>query len=93
MESGLAHRCANCRLPGAHYLLPFGARSRFLFTRWILAEKLEYISEAAQRWQKGHFSYHGNIAWQMKCKMEELEPELGRLIDATPPWVEDPLTR
>jgi hypothetical protein len=25
--------------------------------------------------------------------MEELEPELGRLIDATPPWVEDPLKR
>jgi hypothetical protein len=29
----------------------------------------------------------------MKLKMEELEPELGRLIDATPPWVEDPLKR
>ncbi len=24
---------------------------------------------------------------------QELEPELGRLIDATPPWVEDPLKR
>jgi hypothetical protein len=25
--------------------------------------------------------------------MEQLEPELGRLIEATPPWVEDPLKR
>ena len=25
--------------------------------------------------------------------MEALEPELGRLIEATPPWVEDPLRR
>ena len=29
----------------------------------------------------------------MKCKMAQLEPELGRLIEATPPWVEDPLAR
>jgi hypothetical protein len=27
----------------------------------------------------------------MKRKMEQLEPELGRLMEATPPWVEDPL--
>jgi len=29
----------------------------------------------------------------MKTAMEALEPELGRLIEATPPWVEDPLKR
>jgi hypothetical protein len=29
----------------------------------------------------------------MKRKMEELEPELGRLIEAVPPHVEDPLKR
>jgi hypothetical protein len=29
----------------------------------------------------------------MKLKLEQLEPELGRLIEATPPWVEDPLKR
>jgi hypothetical protein len=29
----------------------------------------------------------------MKLKMDELEPELGRLIQATPPWIEDPLRR
>jgi hypothetical protein len=29
----------------------------------------------------------------MKERLEEIEPELGRLIRATPPWVEDPLKR
>lgn len=75
--------------PGSHYLLPFGARSRFLF-KMDFAEA-EYISKLRSG-VKGHFSYR-HIAWKMKEKMEELEPELGRLIDATPPWVEDPLKR
>lgn len=75
--------------PGSHYLLPFGGRSRFLF-KMDFAEA-EYISKLRSG-VKGHFSYR-NIAWQMKLKMDELEPELGRLINATPPWVEDPLKR
>jgi thymidylate synthase ThyX len=75
--------------PGAHYLLPFGARSRFLF-KMDFAEA-EYISKLRSG-VKGHFSYR-EIAWEMKVTMEEVEPELGRLIDATPPWVEDPLRR
>jgi thymidylate synthase ThyX len=75
--------------PGSHYLLPFGARSRFLF-KMDFAEA-EYISRLRSG-VKGHFSYR-NIAWEMKRKMEELEPELGRLIEATPPWIEDPLQR
>jgi len=75
--------------PGAHYLLPFGARSRFLF-KMDFAEA-EYISRLRSG-VKGHFSYR-EVAWEMKCKMEQLEPELGRLIEATPPWVEDPLKR
>jgi hypothetical protein len=75
--------------PGAEYLLPFGARSRFLF-KMDFAEA-EYISRLRSG-VKGHFSYR-EIAWEMKCRMEEVEPELGRLIDATPPWVEDPLNR
>jgi thymidylate synthase ThyX len=75
--------------PGAQYLLPFGARSRFLF-KMDFAEA-EYISRLRSG-VKGHFSYR-EIAWEMKCRMEELEPELGRLIEATPPWVEDPLRR
>ena len=79
------------RLPAGacEYLLPFGARSRFLF-KMDFAEA-EYISRLRSG-VKGHFSYR-EIAWEMKLKMEQLEPELGRLIDATPPWVEDPLKR
>jgi thymidylate synthase ThyX len=75
--------------PGSHYLLPFGARSRFLF-KMDFAEA-DYISRLRSG-VKGHFSYR-NIAWQMKEKMQALEPELGRLMEATPPWIEDPLTR
>jgi len=41
---------------------------------------------------KGHFSYR-NIAWQMKEKMSQLEPELGRWMEATSPSIEDPLQR
>jgi hypothetical protein len=73
----------------AHYLLPFAARSRFLF-KMDFAEA-EYICRLRSG-VKGHFSYR-KIAWEMKRKMEELEPELGRLMEATPPWVEDPLKR
>ncbi len=75
--------------PGSHYLLPLGARSRFLF-KMDFAEA-EYISKLRSG-VKGHFSYR-EIAWEMKKKMEEVEPELGRLIEATPPWIENPLTR
>jgi hypothetical protein len=88
MESALT-RMAALPQPAAHYLLPFGARSRFLF-KMDFAEA-EYISRLRSG-VKGHFSYR-EIAWEMKCRMEELEPELGRLIQATPPWVEDPLRR
>jgi len=75
--------------PAAHYLLPFGARSRFLF-KMDFAEA-EYIAHLRSG-VKGHFSYR-EIAWEMKRKMEQVEPELGRLMEATPPWVEDPLRR
>ena len=75
--------------PGREYLVPFGARSRFLF-KMDFAEA-EYISKLRSG-VKGHFSYR-EIAWEMKCRMDEVEPELGRLIEATPPWVEDPLRR
>ncbi len=75
--------------PGREYLTAFGARSRFLF-KMDFAEA-EYISKLRSG-VKGHFSYR-EIAWQMKLRMEEVDPELGRLIDATPPWIEDPLVR
>ncbi len=75
--------------PGAHYVLPLGTRSRFLF-KMDFAEA-EYIARLRSG-VKGHFSYR-EVAWQMTEKMEQIEPELGRLIEATPPWVEDPLRR
>ena len=75
--------------PGAQYLTALGARSRFLF-KMDFAEA-EYISKLRSG-VKGHFSYR-QVAWEMKLRMEDLEPELGRLMEATPPWVEDPLTR
>ncbi len=73
----------------SHYLLPFAARGRFLF-KMDFAEA-EYMSKLRSG-VKGHFSYR-DIAWRMKTEMDRVEPELGRLIDATPPWVEDPLVR
>jgi thymidylate synthase ThyX len=75
--------------PGADYLIPFAARSRFLF-KMDFAEA-EYVARLRSG-VKGHFSYR-KIAWEMKQKMSALEPELGRLMEATPPWVEDPLQR
>jgi thymidylate synthase ThyX len=75
--------------PVRQYLLPFGARSRFLF-KMDFAE-VEYISRVRSG-VKGHFSYR-EVAWEMKQRIEELEPQLARLIDATPPWIEDPLKR
>jgi thymidylate synthase ThyX len=75
--------------PGADYLLPFAARSRFLF-KMDFAEA-EYIARLRSG-VKGHFSYR-KIAWELKQKMTALEPELGRLMEATPPWEEDPLER
>lgn len=75
--------------PARDYLLPFATRSRFLF-KMDFAEA-EYIARQRSG-VKGHFSYR-RVAWEMKCKMDEVEPELGRLIQATPPWVEDPLQR
>ena len=75
--------------PGAHYLLPLATRARFLF-KMDFAEA-EYIARLRSG-IKGHFSYR-KIAWEMKEKMLAVEPELGRLMEATPPWIEDPLQR
>ena len=75
--------------PARQYLLPFGARSRFLF-KMDFAEA-EYISRVRSG-VKGHFSYR-EIAWEMKQRVAETEPELAGLISATPPWIEDPLKR
>ena len=52
--------------PGAHYLIPFAARSRFLF-KMDFAEA-EYIARLRSG-VKGHFSYR-NIAWAVEAKNE-----------------------
>ncbi len=75
--------------PAAQYLLPFAAKSRFLF-KMDFAE-LEYISRLRSG-VKGHFSYR-KVAWEMTLALTRVEPLLGELIEATPPWVEDPLQR
>ena len=75
--------------PSRQYILPFSTRGRFLF-KMDFAE-VEYISRLRSG-VKGHFSYR-RVAWEMKKRMDELHPELGRLIQATPPEIEDPLKR
>lgn len=75
--------------PAAQYLLPFAAKSRFLF-KMDFAE-LEYIAKLRSG-VKGHFSYR-RIAWEMKQALQRADPLLGDLVEATPPWVEDPLKR
>jgi thymidylate synthase ThyX len=75
--------------PAAQYLLPLATRSRFLF-KMDFAE-LEYIARLRSG-VKGHFSYR-KVAWEMKQSLERLDPALGKLVETTPPWVEDPLRR
>ncbi|MDT7043535.1 FAD-dependent thymidylate synthase [Candidatus Nitronereus thalassa] len=73
----------------AIYAIPFGFKVRCLF-KMDYAEA-EYISQLRSG-VKGHWSYR-TIAWLMKKKMTEQYPYLGELIQATPPDVEDTLTR
>jgi thymidylate synthase ThyX len=80
---------AGLPFPASHYLMPFAQRGRFLF-KMDFAEA-EYICRLRSG-VKGHFSYR-EVAWKMKRKMDEVEPELSRYIEATPPWIEDPLKR
>ncbi len=75
--------------PAGEYLLPFACRARFLF-RMDFAEA-EYIAKLRSG-VKGHFSYR-RIAWEMREQMRLVEPVLGQWMEATPPEVEDPLTR
>ncbi len=80
---------ASLSAPASHYLLPFATRGRFLF-KMDFAE-IEYVCRV-RTGVKGHFSYR-EVAWRMREKLEEAEPELARLVQATPPWVEEPLRR
>ena len=65
------------------------ARCRSLF-KMDYAE-VEYIARVRSG-VKGHDSYR-KVAWEMRERVLEREPGLGRLIQATPPWETDPLTR
>ena len=75
--------------PASHYLLPFAARCRSLF-KMDFAEA-EYIIRVRSG-VKGHISYR-KVAWEMRERIREAEPDLGRLLHATPPWEQDALTR
>jgi len=75
--------------PSAAYLIPFGYRVRWLF-KMDFAEA-EYISRLRSG-VKGHFSYR-RIAWEMKEALAVQYPYLASKIAATPPSIEDPLTR
>jgi len=76
-------------VPAGHYLLPFAARGRFLFQMDVA--EADYLIRLRSG-VKGHFSYR-EVAWQMREALLKVEPEIARLIEATPPWVEDPLMR
>jgi len=73
----------------ATYLIPFGCRTRCLF-KMDYAEA-EYIARLRSG-VKGHFSYR-KIAWLMQQAVLARHPFLGSRIAATPPDIEDSLTR
>jgi thymidylate synthase ThyX len=73
----------------ALYAIPFAFKVRCLF-KMDYAEA-EYISKLRSG-VKGHWSYR-TIAWLMKQRLTERYPYLGDRIQATPPDVEDRLTR
>ncbi|MBM4122799.1 MAG: FAD-dependent thymidylate synthase [Nitrospira sp.] len=73
----------------ALYAIPFGFKVRCLF-KMDYAEA-EYISRLRSG-VKGHWSYR-TVAWQMKQKLAARHPFLAEQIQATPPDIEDSLTR
>lgn len=73
----------------ALYAIPFGFKVRCLF-KMDYAEA-DYISKLRSG-VKGHWSYR-TVAWRMKRQLAKKFPFLGEGIQATPPDVEDALTR
>jgi thymidylate synthase ThyX len=73
----------------ALYAIPFGFFVRCLF-KMDYAEA-EYIARLRSG-VKGHWSYR-TVAWLMKQRLMERYPLLGDRIQATPPGVQDTLTR
>jgi hypothetical protein len=73
----------------AAYLTPFGFRTRCLF-KMDYAEA-EYMARLRSG-VKGHFSYR-RVAWLIREAVLARHPYLGSRIEATPPDIEDTLTR
>jgi thymidylate synthase ThyX len=73
----------------ALYAIPFGFKVRCLF-KMDYAEA-EYIARLRSG-VKGHWSYR-TVAWHMQQRIAERYPFLGEQIQATPPDIEDTLTR
>jgi thymidylate synthase ThyX len=71
------------------YAIPFGFKTRCLF-KMDYAEA-EYIARLRSG-VKGHWSYR-RTAWEIKQQIARRFPSLGERIQATPPDVEDRLTR
>ncbi len=103
-EAGITARVAACharaaeaasRIAGecgeraAQYALPLAHLCRSLF-KMDFAEA-DYIARLRSG-IKGHPSYR-RVAWDMYRALAAREPGLAMLLDATPPDVEDPLTR
>ena len=71
------------------YAIPFGFRVRCVFK--MDYAQAEYMCQLRSG-VKGHWSYR-TVAWEMKQQIMKQYPHLGGLIAATPPDVEDTLTR
>jgi thymidylate synthase ThyX len=71
------------------YAIPFGFKVRCLF-KMDYAEA-DYIAKLRSG-VKGHWSYR-TVAWRMKEQLSKKFPFLGESIQATPPDVQDALTR
>jgi thymidylate synthase ThyX len=71
------------------YAIPFGFKVRCLF-KMDYAEA-EYIAKLRSG-VKGHWSYR-TVAWKMKQQLAQRYPYLGEQIHATPPDIQDTLTR
>ena len=71
------------------YAIPFGFKVRCVFK--MDYAQAEYMCQLRSG-VKGHWSYR-TVAWEMKQQIMKQYPHLGAVITATPPDVEDTLTR
>ena len=89
-DGDLRGDAAPARGNAAHYLMPFGAPLAIPLQDGFRRSGIYLLSpQQSER----SLSYR-KIAWEMNVRVEKLEPELGRLMEATIPGVEwDPLKR